>query len=74
MTLGTAAWTMSAVVCGPINYSLIDTDSGTTADGIFSLSLGITGGNVVVNTNNISKARTYNLRLYGDVTGYTATN
>ena len=65
---------MSAVVCGSINYSLIDTDSGTTADVIFSLSLGITGGNVVVNTNNRSKARTYNLRLSGDVTGYTATN
>ena len=53
---------------------MIDTDSSTTADGIFSLSLGVSGGNVVVNTNNISKARTYNLKLYGDVTGYTATN
>jgi hypothetical protein len=45
--------------------------TGLTAEiSVFSLSLGSSGGNILVNTIDSTKINTYNLKLIGSITGY----
>ena len=70
MTLGTATWTQTSATCAvPITYSLLDRNTGLTANGIFSID---GSNNILVTTSNPSDAALYNLKLEGNIVGYTS--
>ena len=70
VTIATLSWTQTlSASCSAIAYSLIDTDTGTTADtAVFTL----TGANVVsVSTADSGKVKLYHLKVVGTVSTVT---
>mgnify|MGYP007026515907 CR=1 FL=1 len=68
------SWTASAPNCGDIIFEIIDTSTNNETDGSFiTMTNGNLGGSIKVETTDISKVGTYNLKLVGTIPAYSGT-